>query len=317
MNRVHSSNSISSLDSINLYRTRLIESKTAKLLLYFTGIRIIVSIVLFVLYNIYRVNIDNTILALYIVSYYLINCIKNLVYVFIYIKDVYYAILLKFENIIQLTNINFSVIMSLVYFTYLKYFENIFWAITTYSLFNFILYLIYFYCVNKIEMDVDTNPNQVYQYANRHMIDLESDNRRNHRNHRNQRNHRNSNRNINRQMVEPVPIEELRNSEPVELTETSEDSKATDVFEAFEIAGYNLTYDNSQLSSENDYIVDGRNIIFKELNPECSITREKYENGDDIMILICGHHFSDLAIRDWLKYHDSCPLCRTLIKYSN
>ena len=44
---------------------------------------------------------------------------------------------------------------------------------------------------------------------------------------------------------------------------------------------------------------------------ECPICVEKYEDGQEVMVLSeCSHHFHWLCIEAWLKKSTECPMCR-------
>jgi hypothetical protein len=47
---------------------------------------------------------------------------------------------------------------------------------------------------------------------------------------------------------------------------------------------------------------------------ECSISQEQFEIGDEIVALPCGHRYKEEAIIQWLKMHNSCPVCRIPIE---
>ena len=44
--------------------------------------------------------------------------------------------------------------------------------------------------------------------------------------------------------------------------------------------------------------------------PECSICLMEVKEGDDTILLPCGHMFHDNCVTKWLKIHNTCPLCR-------
>ena len=45
---------------------------------------------------------------------------------------------------------------------------------------------------------------------------------------------------------------------------------------------------------------------------ECSICLEPYKQGDDIILLKCGHLFHEECIKTWITPdNQSCPYCRT------
>lgn len=46
---------------------------------------------------------------------------------------------------------------------------------------------------------------------------------------------------------------------------------------------------------------------------ECNITLEHFEIGDVAVKLTCGHMFKEDAIIQWLRMHNSCPICRVEI----
>ena len=44
--------------------------------------------------------------------------------------------------------------------------------------------------------------------------------------------------------------------------------------------------------------------------PECSICLMQIDEGQDTILLPCGHMFHDECSTKWLKIHNTCPLCR-------
>jgi DNA-directed RNA polymerase subunit RPC12/RpoP len=44
--------------------------------------------------------------------------------------------------------------------------------------------------------------------------------------------------------------------------------------------------------------------------PECSICLTEVNEGEDTILLPCGHMFHDACVTKWLKIHNTCPLCR-------
>ena len=44
--------------------------------------------------------------------------------------------------------------------------------------------------------------------------------------------------------------------------------------------------------------------------PECSICLMEVKEGEDTILLPCGHMFHDNCVTKWLKIHNTCPLCR-------
>ena len=42
----------------------------------------------------------------------------------------------------------------------------------------------------------------------------------------------------------------------------------------------------------------------------CPITRQQFNASSEISLLPCGHYFDREACQEWLRNHDSCPLCR-------
>ena len=43
---------------------------------------------------------------------------------------------------------------------------------------------------------------------------------------------------------------------------------------------------------------------------QCPISLENFKENEDLLELPCGHYFSDTKIREWLKKHTTCPVCR-------
>lgn len=53
------------------------------------------------------------------------------------------------------------------------------------------------------------------------------------------------------------------------------------------------------------------------LQGECSISQEAFEPGDVIVSLPCGHRYKEEPITQWLKMHNSCPVCRVSVSSSS
>mmetsp|Transcript_21787 Transcript_21787/g.35229 ORF Transcript_21787/g.35229 Transcript_21787/m.35229 type:complete len:219 (+) Transcript_21787:174-830(+) len=49
------------------------------------------------------------------------------------------------------------------------------------------------------------------------------------------------------------------------------------------------------------------------LSDRCTVCQEKYEIGDKVTHLPCGHTFHRECIIQWLKQKNSCPLCRAKV----
>ena len=46
----------------------------------------------------------------------------------------------------------------------------------------------------------------------------------------------------------------------------------------------------------------------------CPITYERFSEGDRLgRINRCGHLFSETALRQWLRQHNTCPICRAVV----
>lgn len=46
---------------------------------------------------------------------------------------------------------------------------------------------------------------------------------------------------------------------------------------------------------------------------ECTICYESVKNKDSIRT-VCNHAFCKKCFKKWTKHHDTCPLCRTIVK---
>ena len=46
---------------------------------------------------------------------------------------------------------------------------------------------------------------------------------------------------------------------------------------------------------------------------ECSICLDEFEHGASLQLLPCGHTFHRPCIREWLKGHNFCPLCKYVL----
>jgi len=45
-------------------------------------------------------------------------------------------------------------------------------------------------------------------------------------------------------------------------------------------------------------------------NSECSVCQDDYKTGDKCVSLPCEHNYHKDCVVEWLKRHDSCPICR-------
>lgn len=55
--------------------------------------------------------------------------------------------------------------------------------------------------------------------------------------------------------------------------------------------------------------VQGHNLeTFKE--QECSVCKENYKLNDNLTVMPCNHNFHEECLVNWLKLHNSCPICR-------
>lgn len=49
----------------------------------------------------------------------------------------------------------------------------------------------------------------------------------------------------------------------------------------------------------------------------CTICREELTEGEDVVVLECGHPFHFDCLKPWLQIHSNCPSCRMAIKDPN
>jgi hypothetical protein len=45
-------------------------------------------------------------------------------------------------------------------------------------------------------------------------------------------------------------------------------------------------------------------------NPNCCICLSDISNGEDTVLLPCGHLFHDPCVLEWLNKNNTCPICR-------
>lgn len=43
---------------------------------------------------------------------------------------------------------------------------------------------------------------------------------------------------------------------------------------------------------------------------DCCICMSDFEVGDEVVSMPCGHSYHDACLKEWLKTHNSCPVCR-------
>lgn len=73
--------------------------------------------------------------------------------------------------------------------------------------------------------------------------------------------------------------------------------------QTIEKTDYNLIISSQEFKTLSDEI--------KNDNKECSICVCEYENTDSISITNCNHIFHTDCIKEWGKYKQECPLCKT------
>uniref|UniRef100_A0A6C0F8V3 RING-type domain-containing protein n=1 Tax=viral metagenome TaxID=1070528 RepID=A0A6C0F8V3_9ZZZZ len=77
-----------------------------------------------------------------------------------------------------------------------------------------------------------------------------------------------------------------------------------------------LSYYSVYYVDEKDWTMSAENkAIFKaiknqDFEEECSICRDKLNNGEEIMYLPCTHVFHKKCIKEWFKKCSTCPCCR-------
>lgn len=76
------------------------------------------------------------------------------------------------------------------------------------------------------------------------------------------------------------------------------------------------TYDSEVVKKKEKVIVVNEEIY--ENTPkkycECSICIETFNNDSTIAVLSCEHYFHIGCIKEWGKYNNICPLCRTILE---
>jgi len=50
-----------------------------------------------------------------------------------------------------------------------------------------------------------------------------------------------------------------------------------------------------------------------EKDDDCTICSEKFDKDSFVSLLSCNHHFHTNCIKEWGKYNNVCPICRTEI----
>ncbi|XP_022776478.1 E3 ubiquitin protein ligase RIE1 isoform X2 [Durio zibethinus] len=69
------------------------------------------------------------------------------------------------------------------------------------------------------------------------------------------------------------------------------------------------------IETSSRYLANER-ILFPE-DAECCICLSSYEDGADLHVLPCNHHFHSTCIVKWLKMNATCPLCKYNILKGN
>jgi hypothetical protein len=62
-----------------------------------------------------------------------------------------------------------------------------------------------------------------------------------------------------------------------------------------------------KINIEEEYM---KKIKASKAEPSCSVCKDEYEIGQNIIHLPCKHTFHDECIQPWLKERNSCPTCR-------
>ena len=70
----------------------------------------------------------------------------------------------------------------------------------------------------------------------------------------------------------------------------------------------------SEIKKLNKYILTKEKL--KNFGPEntCSVCKEDFTIGNEMMDLPCNHYFHEECLMPWLNQHDSCPICRFELK---
>lgn len=73
-------------------------------------------------------------------------------------------------------------------------------------------------------------------------------------------------------------------------------------------------YNNLKIHNIDSTYINKKNIDSND-DYICVICLNKFLECDKINILICQHHFHIKCLKKWLiKYNNSCPICRIIIK---
>ena len=71
----------------------------------------------------------------------------------------------------------------------------------------------------------------------------------------------------------------------------------------------NFTHKNSQIVLD----IRSHKCNNSEVSKECAVCLEKIKEGDTVSTIDCAHTFHYSCIKEWGKYKQECPLCRTRI----
>jgi len=78
--------------------------------------------------------------------------------------------------------------------------------------------------------------------------------------------------------------------------------------------------DDPMITNNTDEFINQQLNIFpfevsSDGETQCPITLEYFQQGDSIgQFITCGHMFRETAIRNWLRRHNLCPVCRQDIR---
>lgn len=63
------------------------------------------------------------------------------------------------------------------------------------------------------------------------------------------------------------------------------------------------------MENHRSILVNSTNLL---LHPSCAICLENFDSSSEVKQLpICHHVFHSNCLMEWLRQHDSCPMCRT------
>ena len=70
----------------------------------------------------------------------------------------------------------------------------------------------------------------------------------------------------------------------------------------------------TEIEKLNKYILTKEKLDNLGIENICSVCKEEFQIGNEMLDLPCKHYFHKDCLMPWLNQHDSCPICRFELK---